>query len=1551
MNFYNNIINMNNNNYFAIDSFKIMVHDTIKDVFPKLNENDVDYLNNVTIQLIENIARKNNFEPTNFFYKQFKQNNKRDIKAIILLLLPFVDDKNNYQLYKKIKDLNQLLHNDIGKEYIQNEILKYPMNDVLKDYFEYSNFSLELIDKSSSELLRLVNNNKKLIYDIIQTNFESLVETLKKINGKMYINWVNITPINIRNYKDKYIYRKTREEYDNNMNNLNDFNGDGLWFGDFYNVFRKGYYENVKKVKWLLFNIDEKYYIQILDMYLNNGGSLDENINIMIDEANPYFLKMFLVYFVNNSSKKRVFMNDKLKPFVLNTDHEGKEDDFKRTDMEKINNLSHEQVVDGLRSIDSDYINDYFSESFDYFMSTPYSKYFINDGIINQDFFYLNETKMNLKNLYNIAKTLSYRESDWTLLGENYSSLSEQDKTEFWTKFNDSTINWIRLNSNIRRQSSTEISMSQIQTILNDINTGWQSLKFDLVFEYLVFNGLLTEFRPDVDITNREYLSNDTNERFIQVKNLLHEKFKNNMDDYLNSYSFLTNEKFKEMGQDKIETLTNGTFEEMGDCFETLLADHYWYTFYAMDWITQISFFNKYIYKQVLLVTGSTGQGKSTQVPKLLLYALKMLDYKNNGKIICTQPRVAPTTNNAERISEELGVPIIQKIEENYKRKTDNYFVEFKYKSDSHMKETDSYLQLKVVTDGTLLQELSNNIIMKKQYFSKLKQDFVYSPENKYDIIIIDEAHEHNANMDVILSLMRNTCYYNNSIRLVIVSATMNDDEPIYRSYYRDIDDKLLFPIKKENINPLYIDRRFHISPFGETTQYTISEVYHDMSESHDNNTNSNYAQMKSYQVVNDICRQSSKGEILLFLTGSGEINEAVKYLNEILPSGNIALPYFSELNKKYKDIIEKIDKEIENIKNYRENIYKEWTNTYVEDKKVPKGLYKRAIIVATNVAEASITLPSLKYVVDTGYAKEAVYDYDIGTSSLVIEKISESSRVQRKGRVGRSSDGEVHFIYSKGARENIRSKYKITQQDISGTILGLSSSDNKYEFYDIHIDPHVNVEYKENTWSEKVGIKQIIDKQFSTRLDKTSRPRYFDMLHDGFEPSYLFDLNGELYIIHPFETKIKRNILLKPINKVQLDWYTSVLFNLQLSLSIVDFGELGTLKNNDSLELRKTVLSEKISDLRDITFSSFNNSQVLLLASSADLLDEVLLILSLLEVSAYNPSNLVLKRKNFDKLKKVYYSDTSDIDSYYRISQHIKNIFKNSIFFNLDRDRINILKEEYRELIRKFKRTPDDKKLRPYYDLFRNLDDNGTLSTQNGFLLWLNNNDNIANIYEREMKKYNLEVQRFCLVTNINYDIVVNFALSYFLSRINIITMKRKDDPLIGSSNVLEWATGLSSNFNLLFGGLSKTQKINQCFIFGYGGNLAIRKDWGFKMYGNIPVELNENTFVKNISNVVFFLSKSKRDTIIKTSILISLPMKHIIQSNPLVYNPINFKKIIYIRKNKTHQIKEMKEWDDFLFNVGQYCNINRIFWNHPDLPVLKDFIRETKKRLKDIS
>lgn len=292
-----------------------------------------------------------------------------------------------------------------------------------------------------------------------------------------------------------------------------------------------------------------------------------------------------------------------------------------------------------------------------------------------------------------------------------------------------------------------------------------------------------------------------------------------------------------------------------------------------MDWISQIDFFQHYIFHQILYITGATGQGKSTQVPKLFLYALKVIDYKTNGKVLCTAPRIPPLRDNATRIAEELGTPIeMLSNTSKIKIKTNNFYVQFQYSKDYHIKNINTGF-IKIVTDKLFLNELKNNPLLFE------KHNNIFTNNCIYDVLFIDEAHEHNTNMDLIITLARQTCYFNNKIRLIIVSATMDDDEPIYRQYFKDINEKLLYPIKyllfdpilrhEILLNPDFMDRRYHISPPGETSQYKINEYYQEFNFNNDNdNENAKAAQEKGYIKVIDICKTTIFGQILFFANG-----------------------------------------------------------------------------------------------------------------------------------------------------------------------------------------------------------------------------------------------------------------------------------------------------------------------------------------------------------------------------------------------------------------------------------------------------------------------------------------------------------------------------------------------------------------------------------------------------------------------------------------------------------------------------------------------------------
>ena len=540
----------------------------------------------------------------------------------------------------------------------------------------------------------------------------------------------------------------------------------------------------------------------------------------------------------------------------------------------------------------------------------------------------------------------------------------------------------------------------------------------------------------DSRIVPSEYEANNKH-RIDQMEKMFADKEK----DLGSCYYYASNTKYSDLAKMRED---DGKYQDI-DYFTFTAKYGRWFTFYAMNWMCQIDFYSHYINNRVMYVTGSTGQGKSTQVPKLLLYALKMIDYRQIGRIVCTQPRISPTENVSKNIANEMGLPIKQPsktlpVEAN----TWNTTIQYKHSKDSHVNQLDPFYLL-MMTDGTLLEQIVTNPLMKVKKRLKNRKDnayqenFQYTQQNMYDIIIVDEAHEHNTNMDFILTMARSVCYYNNNIRLVIISATIDDDEPIYRRYYRDINDNRLYPfnqaISQYRIDRVNMDRRFHISPPGQTTQHKVTDIY-------DSTSLDTYAEneKRAIEKAVEISISPEKGDILFFTTGVAEIIKICKVLNERTPPDTIALPFHGKIesywakvieNSKYRDIIDHRSTIIDRVNG---------TDKSSSFKPLPvgKGTYKRAIVVATNVAEASITITTLKFVIETGFAKVNKFNPYSQTSELLLEKISESSRVQRRGRVGRVSSGTVYYTYPEGARKSILPEYKLCNEDIHSNLFKL---------------------------------------------------------------------------------------------------------------------------------------------------------------------------------------------------------------------------------------------------------------------------------------------------------------------------------------------------------------------------------------------------------------------------------------------------------------------------------------------------------------------------------
>lgn len=1638
INQFNEILNyFRNQKYDFTTNLIIDIKKSILILFPNLNNQDSEVLYLFTENLIEKIANYNDFDKTKSdYYKQWTQNNYRDIKGVVLLLLPFIDDKQNGKLLTDMIDLNQFFYAKITNTI--PDLSDIDRNDLLKTDFKFSNMSLGLLNlENQSTMLNLYENDLKLVYKTIHHNYLGLLKTLEIMNSKYYVNWINVVPILLEDYKVSNIYKKTMKGLDDLKTNLTDNNTFvefknnyyGLYLGDIYNVVRIKLYQEIKHIKWMLFTVaPQKYIIHYLNesfsfdsfFKYNNYEDIDDksqfqkeinNINI---STTFEIWKQILLFLCNDYSKKTMIKNvigyDKFSFEKSNkykqtdfTDEDG-EDDFTKIVKEKIESITIKDVQDFLQNIEIKHIWNFLYESLQKLKSTYLRDYLIKNNKITSTYFYQG---LSFKNIYNIAKSLTHYSSKWLSMEDNYVSFTFIFQKIFFDRFlNNNDFNtWLKLRNNINR----EYGNINYYLKINEIYTKWNNVKIDLIFEILIKNGLLTKFQPALDITDKKaYLTSE------QMKPQILKKMSSRMKKNLNwrkAYYYLTNDTYENLKKIRYEDEKTKTRLDY-DYFDLFGKDQNWYSFYAMDWLAQVNFFNHYINHRVLYVTGATGQGKSTQVPKLLMYALKAYEMKNDGKVVCTQPRIPPTTGNSSRISTELGLPIVQVLEKGAgELKTDNFYVQMKYSDDSHTKEKCPHLTLKILTDGTLYEELQQNPMMKEQIHEAGKKDFVYGLKNHYDVIILDESHEHNTNMDMILTLTRQSCFYNNSLRLIIMSATMDEDEPVYRSYFRSINDNLVYPIKSDDyihpilkitfqLDTIYMDRRFHISPPGETTQYIVTEYYTENLpiETLPDKNASVLVQEESYQRILEICQKYPTGEILFFLTGQAEINKAIERLNQILPQGNIALPYYSSLHPNYKDIIEKIDRKIFTIKTERERVFLDWGENYIEDNKVPDGKYQRAIIVATNVAEASITINTLKFVVDTGYAKTNAFNDITRLTQLNVEKISEASRVQRKGRVGRVGDGTAYFIYPKGSREKIQPKYKITQEDQSNLYLKLSIDENSSN----SDEPIIPEEFNPNIYSNfklpkqirptfnKRNVFNILKTQYSinNNLIKSENfwnPTFYpiklvnnsglERVYSGQFISNLADTEGNFYIIHPKENLLKRNINNQIIEfmDVKVKEIPDYIFFkdieiLEERLILVNKNYSSNVfsKNLNINDLAKTELYTKINDLQKALSDNtidVNDCLTIFASIGFNCFEEVVSIISLIKTTN-SVSGLIHPDYISNFYSKWYSSTTSELIILYNIYMKIKSNIPLE-FFKIQQ-LTNKINAEIKETISNFKKyyIPFSNKVNDKFkdklklwNLLRRLYNSGKLENKNG--LEELKKYFLTDFIKKDIIKNEFNIKLWCEQNFIRSDIIILYLTNLANISINIKTIERNIDTELDEKSPLLWINDIKSNFNKTLKTNDIKEKILKSFIIGRPLNFAIKLDFKNNYYSMIEARMKgilpPNKYLpQEMSNILFFYNYTDNKGLLNLNLVNNIDLDYFTSCIPQIFNKIRFKKILPITSHTIIKNDYFKENKGFLEITGSnydsivnFINNNSLAsspWENNLLPLINDYLKKLR-------
>lgn len=1064
----------------------------VQHIFSTLVTNEQQRLTVGLQMLINCIIDKFNFrhskeQSPDQLFDYLTLNENMNLRALLNMLLPFINDD---EMESKKQQLDTMANIYLAQDNHQNYIYSNAQYNRCIRYYE----------QGELKYMKRPYQEKHFIHNLF-----FLVSTIDTVAHQLYVNWVDVVPVPMNTFTQKDIYQKTFDKLNGSSFPLTFAHGyldmnDGLSFSTIYNVTVNHLFHDIRAYRWLMYEIfiDEEFqiYLSIFEHALPLTSIWQKRLWSQLEPLERHQFEMqwhtflhtakyvkvlqkFFYFFAKNHVNSRsLILQSKI---VLASDSSAPSS--------KITPTKTEFPTIGLSQVPAEEIYLFLNHQLTQFRT---SWYYYMIKIRKQTYFEMLNTEFGTfyitsKNVYNFAKSLSRNilTTKFTTWPRHWYSLKRSQITMFLQRlYQDHT--WFNISKNIRRVYDN-LNKEQVQTLNKMIHDNLREKLINVIFESMIFHGQLSEFHPQIELVNKANVTGDARMVFRDRMRALYFTGQVRSHYEKDAYYWITSEPYGTL-------VAHDTQKNIIPYFDFLNTQIWMFT-YAMNWCSQINFYHKYMNCRVIYITGSTGVGKSTQVPKLLWYGQRIIDFNMQGKIVCTQPRIAPTLNNAEMISRELGVSVsIPTPLYDQALHSTNYHVQYKYKGQAHINTaTPSFLR--IVTDGTLYEEL---ISMPWLTTSRLDEaarpsDFarIYSAKNKYDIIIVDEAHEHNPNMDMILTMMRDACYVNNTLRLIIVSATMDDDEPIYRHYYRSINDNRAYPLSRF-IETLFIDRanidrRIHISPPGATTQYAITKIDHVIP------MNAKTLVDKTSEFTLELINNTSDGDILIFLPTANLILKAVAWLNARLPDSVIAVPFYRQMEEYDKNVVGAIDKQRHIYLKFKEDI-EEPLQSIKRKVTVP---YQRFIIIATNIAEASITISTLKYVVDTGVALTVYYDVMNHSTNNTLTSISKSSMDQRSGRVGRTQAGTVYYLYDREQVNRNKTIYQISSDDNTNMLMRLMQSDAR----DWHIITHIN---------DVNNIVNLLDDKFDTIENMYAvlkNPRAYEKI---IQHSYA--LNDELY-------------------------------------------------------------------------------------------------------------------------------------------------------------------------------------------------------------------------------------------------------------------------------------------------------------------------------------------------------------------------------------------------------------------------------------------------------
>ncbi|KAL2067772.1 hypothetical protein VTL71DRAFT_15868 [Oculimacula yallundae] len=427
----------------------------------------------------------------------------------------------------------------------------------------------------------------------------------------------------------------------------------------------------------------------------------------------------------------------------------------------------------------------------------------------------------------------------------------------------------------------------------------------------------------------------------------------------------------------------------------------------------------------LVVVYGATGSGKTTQVPQFLYeagYGTKASP--TPGMIGVTQPRRVAAVSMAKRVGDELG--------------DHGSRVAYQIRFEGTVSPETA---IKFMTDGVLLREVAQDIALRK-----------------YSAIIIDEAHERSVNTDILVGMLS---------RVVKLREEMATEDPSIK------------PLKL-----IIMSATLRITDFTENTTLFATPPPVLQAEGRQYPVVNHFARKTHHDYVEDAFLKISRGHkklppggFLVFLTGQNEITQLSKRLKEAFQIGHTAsgprvrisgrdAPMEAE-DVDFGDTMEDNNDDYDEDEEVDINLDDEDFN--IEDEEADTGpakmhilpLYSllptreqlrvfepppdnsRLIILATNVAETSLTIPGIRYVFDCGRSKERKYDRTTGVQSFEVGWISKASASQRAGRAGRTGPGHCYRLYSSAVYERDFTEFaepEILRMPIEGVVLQLKA-------------------------------------------------------------------------------------------------------------------------------------------------------------------------------------------------------------------------------------------------------------------------------------------------------------------------------------------------------------------------------------------------------------------------------------------------------------------------------------------------------------------------------